>query len=465
MGNKCRFYADVQSLQTEVTGSNNLITVSYPNGYKEMFLVDFGLYQGNDEQIVKNPLIGFHPEKLSGVLLTHAHVDHCGRIPMLYKYGATCKVFMTEDTMRITEKLLHNTAQIIESNKQAIKPIYTLMDYENALKEFRAVEYLNYVNITDNIRAMFIQNMHVPGASSVYVVISYPGEKDITLFFSGDYNYTNAFSSKEMEIPYYISDNPISMMLLESTYGSRKKYNDVMGLFALEMEQLVKEQKTTIVIPAFSFGRYQTILLELKRMQEKGTLNGIPIYLDGGLGISLTYMWKYLETVELKDFMPKNVLIVEERKSLMCDDSQKIIITTSGMGNFGPAREYLPHYISDENAVIYLTGYTSPDSTARKIYEAEIGDTITVSGIVRKKRAIVKCTSEFSSHAREEDLIDLTKKFKKINFLLLNHGDDVAKESLSENCYQLPHIKDVGIINGETDFRISCYGLVKTLHI
>lgn len=469
MGQKTRFYFDVQSLQQGVTYSNNLVTVSYPNGEKEMFLVDFGMYQGSCEQMSKlNPEIKFHAENLVGILLTHAHIDHSGRIPMLYKNRASCRTFMTEDTMKVAEKLLRNTASIIAMDKLQDQ-IFDFNDLEHAIKEFRACEYDEFVQMTPNIKVKFIQNQHVPGAATLYIVISYPGEEDITMLFSGDYNIKNSFSERTTEIPSEILEKPLSMLMLESTYGSRKKKEEEKGKFRKEIAEFAKAGKT-IIIPAFAYCRYQTILQELKFLQDEGNLStSIPIFIDGGLGIELTYLWKYLETVECKDFMPQNMRVVEERKSyLMSSKWQKIIVTTSGMGNFGPAREYIPNYISDKKAVIYLTGYASQDSTARKILEAEEGELLTVSGIVREKHAIVRSTGEFSSHARKEDLIEFVKKFTKINFLLLNHGDDEAKQALSEALYKFKEekkIKDIGIVDGMTDFRITKHKKVKTFPI
>lgn len=463
MGEKCRFYADVQSLQSEVTGSNFLVTVSYPDGRKETFLVDFGLYQGSTDQEVLNYKIGFKPEKLVSIILTHAHVDHCGRIPMLYKHGATCRTLMTNDTMKVAEKLIINTESIISCDQDK-EPIYNFQNLENALKEFRACEYDEFVKITPNIKVMFIQNQHIQGAASVYVVLSYKGEEDITLLFSGDYNSVNAFSSRRSTFPCNILERPLSMLILESTYGARKRDDVEHGLFKREIEQLVEERKT-IIIPAFAFGRYQTVLYQLKQLEDEGVLGDIPIFMDGGLGLEITYLWKYLETVEIKDFIPYRAFAVEDRKQIMGLKTPKIVVTTSGMGNFGPAREYIPRYISEKWAAIYLTGYTSPDSVSRKILETQDGEVIKVSGIVREKHAIVKCTGEFSSHARKEDLVNLVRQFKKVNFLMLSHGDEEAKNSLSKSCYALENVKDVGIVDGKTDFRVNCYGLVKTFSI
>ena len=461
MGKKTRFYADVQSLQDSVTGSNSLVTVSYPDGTKETFLVDFGMYQGLAEQEEKNRTIGFKPEKLAAIILTHAHVDHCGRIPMLYKYGATCRTFMTNDTLKVSEKLLRNTESIIASSQD---PIYGNADLERALKEFRACDYEDFINITENIKVMFIQNQHIQGASAVYVVISYPGEEDITILFTGDYNLVNDFSSKRTTIPSDILKKRLSMMVLESTYGSRKKENVEKGLFKREIEELVANEKT-VIIPAFAFGRYQVVLWNLRQLEEEGALGDTPIFMDGGLGIELTYLWQYLETVEIKDFIPKRATVVEDRRQVMASKTPKIIVTTSGMGNFGPARWYIPQFISEKSAAIYLTGYTSPDSVSRRVLEAQEGEFVMTSGIVRKKYATVKWTGEFSSHAGMDGLIDLVKPFCRIGLLLLNHGEDESKDSLSRSCFQLSNVKDVGIVDGKTDFRICSYGLVKTYRI
>lgn len=464
MGEKCRFYVDVQSRQPNtVTGSHSLVTVSYPDGNKETLLVDFGLYQGTKELEALNSKIGFNPEKLKAIILTHAHVDHCGRIPMLYKHGANCRTLMTNDTLKVSEKLLRNTEAII-AGWQDMDPIYDWKNLERAIKEFRACEYGEFIEISSHIKIMFIRNQHIQGAASVYMVFSYEGEEDITMLFSGDYNLENLFSEYRTNIPYEILEKPLSMLMLESTYGSRKKADVEYGKFKREIVELIKEKKT-IIIPAFAYGRYQTILYLLKQLEDEGLLEDVPIFMDGGLGLELTYSWQYLESVEIKDFIPKRAIPVNDKKQVTSLRMPKIVVTTSGMGNFGPAREYIPFYISEKYVAIYLTGYASPESNSRKILEAEEGEIIKVSGIMKEKHAVVKSTGEFSSHARKEDLIDLVKQFKKINMVLLNHGDEEAETSLSKECYMLPNVKDVGIVDGRTNFRINCFGLVKTLSV
>lgn len=463
MGNKNPFRIDVQSRQDDVTGSGNIVTVSYPDGTKDMILIDFGLFQGPEDQVKKNSDLKFNPEKLIAIILTHAHCDHCGRIPMLYRMGANCKAFMTADTLSIAEIMLYDTATIIENS--LCDKIFDSEDVENSLRYFRACSYDEEININSHISFRLIHNAHIAGAAMVYLKATYEGFDDICILFSGDYKEEDVFLDPTI-IPEDILNTPLTMML-ESTYGATKK-SDEQGKFKAEIAEEISAGKT-IIIPAFAFGRAQRVLYELRRMQEDGSLSqNIPIYLDGGMAIKVTNRWERLESVKVKDFKPKGMKYVtdsEMRRQIKEDGKQKIIVTTSGMVSFGPARDYVPHFIGSKKACIYLTGFSTPESTARKILEAEDGAILEVCGILCKKKAKVIATYEFSSHARQEELIDFTRKFKKINFLLINHGEEAAKNELGWKCVQCSNIKNVGVMDGITNFRISPYGLIKTLKI
>lgn len=464
MGKRCMLYADIQSLQTEVTGSGTLVTANFPDGTKEHVLVDFGLFQGSDENVKLNSKIGFLPKDLSAILVTHAHIDHIGRIPMLYKNGANCKTFMTNDTLIVAEKLLNNTACILANNEKKDEQLYSIADYEKAMIEFRSCECDDVINITEHISVKFIQNQHIAGAAMIFICISYENERCIKLLFSGDVNNTHAFSTKHTTLPSWLKETELSMLMCESTYGARKKVPDEHGKFKREIEEFSKEDKT-ILIPAFSFGRFQNILLCLKELQDEGKLSlNIPIYIDGKLGIDITAIWAKLETVELKDFIPTDVQIVQDKKILMADKNPKIIVTTSGMGNFGPAREYLVHYIEDDNAVIYLTGYSSQGTASRTVLEGVYDEELQVNGIICHKKATVTFTGEFSSHAKKNELIEYIRSFAKVNCLLLNHGEAEQKISLAKSYKESykTNIKTIGIIDGKTVYRINSYGFVKS---
>ncbi len=470
IGKRRHTYASIQSLQEGVTGSRTLVVITFANKESVMFLVDCGMYQGSVEEYEKNGRLDFKPKNLDFVILTHAHIDHCGQIPVLFSDGDSMPVYMTEDTMKIAEHLLDNTAKIVKDNPH---PIFNYQDLERAKSEFRAVdecvwEKVNLQGIPGEIRMMFIRNEHIPGAASVCIEVAPENEQSFRLFFSGDYNISNAFSSKTTQIPCEILDKPISFFLMESTYGKTSKKQIENGKFAADVEKAIVEGKS-IFATAFAYGRMQNILLVLKQMQERGTLSKeIPIYLDGGLGISLTMLFPSLKTVDVKDFLPDNLTFVTDRKILLSEKSeneQKIIVATSGMGNYGPAHDYIPAFIEKENWLIYITGFAAEGSNARKIAEAEKLEEVFVSGIVRIKKAEVCSTSEFSSHAKKEELIDFVKGFKKIEFLAWNHGSKESKEIMAKQSYMLENVKNVGIIDGMTMYRVNKDGYVKEFPI
>lgn len=137
IGKKRHTYASIQSLQEGVTGSRTLVVITFANKESVMFLVDCGMYQGTVEEYEKNGSLDFKPKNLDFVILTHAHVDHCGQIPVLFSDGDSMPVYMTEDTMKIAEHLLDNTAKIVKDNPH---PIFNYQDLERAKKEFRAVD-------------------------------------------------------------------------------------------------------------------------------------------------------------------------------------------------------------------------------------------------------------------------------------------------------------------------------------
>ena len=464
MGKKNPFYVDIQSRQDNVTGSGTIVTVSYPDGSRDVILIDFGMFQGSEDQTLKNSELKFNPSNLTAIILTHAHCDHCGRIPMLYRYGASCKTFMTEDTMSISEIMLYDTAGIIENS--FCDKIYNTEDVETALKYFRACKVNDEINVNSNIKFKLIENAHIAGAVMVYMQFSYPGFENINILFSGDYKEEDVFLNSTI-VPEEILNTPLTMML-EATYGEDNREFSEVGKFKQEISEMILARKT-LIIPAFAFGRTQRVLYELKMMQAEGLISrDIPIYLDGGMAIRITNRWGRLESVKVSDFKPVGLKLVadcEMRKQIKNDEKQKIIVTTSGMVSFGPARDYVPYYIGLTNACIYLTGYSTPDSMARAILEAEDGKPLTVCGIMCVKNAKVCSTGEFSSHAKQSELVEFTQKFKKINFLLVNHGDENAKRDLGAKCMVKDNIKSVAIMDGRTDFRIGPYGLIKTLQM
>ena len=210
-------------------------------------------------------------------------------------------------------------------------------------------------------------------------------------------------------------------------------------------------------------------MYELKNMQKTGELDlEIPIYFDGKLAIRYTdlYIKDGLDIKpEMRDFLPENLIFVdkETRSDVLYDTSKKIILTTSGMGSYGPAQTYIPEYISRKKALIQFTGYTAEGTLGNKLKNTEVGDTVEVGGLVAKKRANVEYTTEYSAHAKADEMINFLKQFKKLKLVLVNHGEIKTKNIFAERIVDEVDTKRVGLLGREYFFRVDPYGLVKTL--
>lgn len=153
----------------------------------------------------------------------------------------------------------------------------------------------------------------------------------------------------------------------------------------------------------------------------------------------------------------------ESRSDVLKSTSKKIIVTTSGMGSYGPAQVYIPEYISRSNTLIHFTGYTAEGTMGGKLKNAETGSMVEVGGLIAKKRANVEYTTEYSAHAKADEMIEFLKQFKNLKLVLVNHGESQTKNIFAERIVEEVDAKRVGLLGREYFFRIDSYGLVKTL--
>lgn len=430
--NSC-FFVEISTVHSEVTGSCHICDVRFPNGKKTRFLVDLGLFQ---ERLYDglNFNLPFDTSNVEFVLVTHNHTDHIGRLPMLAARNYNKPIFCTDITKALMSHSLNDTQCILSRacKSQKIAPIYSLNDIKKTLGLTKGIEYETLTKITENISVECVQNGHLLGADSIFVKISYSGCDPIYLFFSGDYSNQNAFFHVN-PIPKYIRELPINI-ILESTYGLTST-NDVIPCFSDNIIDAIS-RNYTVICPVFSLGRTQEILLFLKNMQLNGKLScSIPIYLDGKLAKTYTDFYiehSYLFKPEAQDFIPKNLSYVDKniRRNLIADNSCKIILTSSGMGTYGPAPVYIKGYIENENALIHFTGYAAEGTLARKLADTGENEKIEISKIQYVKKCHIKYTSEFSAHAKSDELVRLIKSFTNPKLVLLNHGNFDAKQNL-----------------------------------
>lgn len=466
MGKKCRFYVDIMAMHEEVTGSCNLAIVKFPNGETLRFVTDCGLFQERKYDELNNAL-PFDPEKVDFCLITHTHVDHIGRLPYMVKKGFYRPIYVTETTNKLLPLALNDSFKVLSSvsKRKNVKCLYSEADVDKTLSLLKPCRYNETIRVNDNVKITFLNNGHLVGAALILVQISYPEYEDINLLFTGDYNNKNMFFDVN-PIPKWILELPLTV-IQESTYGDMDS-TEVKEIFKENIKKCIESDGTVLTL-VFSLGRAQEILYELKCMQENCELDSnIPIYFDGKLAIRYTNL--YIKDglgikPEMKDFLPQNLTFVdnESRSDVLKSTSKKIIVTTSGMGSYGPAQVYIPEYISRSNTLIHFTGYTAEGTMGGKLKNAETGSMVEVGGLIAKKRANVEYTTEYSAHAKADEMIEFLKQFKNLKLVLVNHGESQTKNIFAERIVEEVDAKRVGLLGREYFFRIDSYGLVKTL--
>lgn len=466
MGLKERFYADIMAMHPEVTGSCHLVIAKLPNGETIRFVVDCGLFQEKKYEEL-NGVLPFNAENVEFCLVTHNHVDHTGRLPFMVKQGFNQKIYATETTCKLLPLALYDSHKVLKdvAKRKNIKCLYEEEDVNHTIQLLRPCRYNETIKISENVKVTFLNNGHLIGAAVILVQISYPEYEDINLLFTGDYHCKNMFFDVN-PIPDWILNLPLTV-IQESTYGDM----DTSEMKACFKENVVKCIKNdgSVVATVFSLGRSQEILYELKTMQQDGTLNyEVPIYFDGKLAIRYTelYLKDGLDIKsEMRDFLPENLTFVDKsnRNEVLEDTSKKIILTTSGMGSYGPAQVYIPEYITRKNALIHFTGYTAEGTLGHRLKNTEIGEMVEIGGLLAKKRAQVEYTTEYSAHAKADEMIAFLRQFKSLKLVLVNHGETDVKKVFAEQILDEVKTKNVGLLGREYFFRVNPYGLVKTL--
>ncbi len=229
------------------------------------------------------------------------------------------------------------------------------------------------------------------------------------------------------------------------------------------------ENNGTAIVPVFSLGRAQEILYKLKTMQQQEILDTeIPIYLDGKLAINYTelYLKDGLDIKpEMRDFLPQNLTFVDKvsRTAVVEDEERKIVLTTAGMGSYGPAQTYIPEYITRGNALIHFTGYTAEGTLGYRLKNTQTGDVVKVGGLLVEKQAQVEYTTEYSAHAKANEMIAFLKQFNELKLVLVNHGEEEVKDTFAERIVKEVNPKRVGVLGSDYFFRVNPYGLVKTM--
>ena len=362
-----------------VTGSNFLI-----EGAGKKFLVDCGMYQGSatDEFQNEEPFL-FDVSEIDFMLLTHAHIDHSGRIPKLYNEGYRNKVIATKATCDLCSIMLPDSGHIQEmeiewknrkrerKGENPLPPLYTAEDAAKSLEIFSPVQYDEIIDIDENIKVRFNDAGHMLGSAVIEVWITENGKTE-KIVFTGDLGNNDI---PLLSPPTMIED--ADYLVMESTYGNRLHMrNDDKATLFLDIVYETLEKGGTVVIPSFAVGRTQEILYELNRIKEEKhdeefykkykRLMNVPVYVDSPLAISATEVFKENMNLFNEDVQKiinegdnplefdglKFTRTSDESKALNANEESAIIISASGMCEVGRIKHHLKHHLGEPNSTI-----------------------------------------------------------------------------------------------------------------
>lgn len=464
MAKKSQFSVNMFTLHREVTGSCIFVSVKSPTNKRIKFIVDCGLFQEIKYQELNNQDFPFKPEELNFALVTHAHIDHIGRLPMLLSYGFDKAIYSTYDTKTIMDVALKDSYEILQKNSNNL--LYTMQDVKDTLTHVKAVEFNKTISIAENVKVTFFVNGHIPGAALILVQISEIGYEDINLLFTGDYNNNNLFFDVP-ELPEWVTELPLTI-ITEGTYGDTLSTEIEYSFIKTVYEAVLKSKD--IVIPCISLDRMQKELYKIKYMQDNNLIpNSYRIAIDGKLAQTYTDLYTNRELHiedDIADFLPKGLEFLNKsnRQAFMLDSGPKITLTSSGMGSFGPARVHILDVLENKVGLILFTSYLAEGTLGRKLQETADDDTVSIGEKTIIKRGTVKFTSEDSSHAKADGMIEFLKKFKNLNSILINHGELATKYVFRDMILENVEAKNVEIMDKDKFFRISSGCPIKVIN-
>lgn len=442
-----------------VTGSKHLITLNNDT----QILLDCGLFQGMGESTDSlNESFGFDPAKVTYMVLSHAHIDHCGLLPRLVSEGFRGPIYCTPATKDLAHILLMDSAKIqMQDAEYANKkirrvedqemPLYTDKDVTQTLSQFKTVPYNEHFSINPDITLLFTDAGHIVGSAAVHLKINEAG-KETQVTFSGDVGrYGDLLLKSPQTFP------QADYIIMESTYGDslHADLDPIEDMLLQIITHTCLDKKGKVIIPAFSVGRTQELLYALNGLELKNKLPQIPYYVDSPLSLEATEVLKShpevynngvkeVLKVDQDIFGFKGLRFIEsvdESKALNNDPQPCVIISSSGMAEGGRVRHHIRNNIGDHKNTVLMVGYASPGSLAGRLIAGQ--KRVWLFGQEYDVVAEVRSIKSMSAHGDYEDLLQFlsAQDPSKVKRLFLVHGEYNVQQHFAER------LMNTGFIN------------------
>lgn len=449
----------------EVTGSAYVVQTRAAR-----ILVDCGLFQGSKSADAKNRLPVRTTSRLDAVVITHGHLDHTGRLPLLAKLGYRGPVFATPATQEMTTLVLRDSARIQEQDtrrentkrKRAgqppLEPLYTMKDAEAILGAFQAAPYLEPVPIAPGVKATFAEAGHMLGSASIQLMVEEDG-REKKVVFSGDLGPISAPLLRQYE-PFPAAD----MVFMEATYGDRdhRPFRDTVAEF-MEIVKTAAALRGTVLIPTFAVGRTQLLVVLLSVMFRRKQVEPFPVFLDSPMAIEATRIYsqhrelfddqmrRYVQEKPLREDLKTLTACVTPKQSKAIDQSARpcLVMAGSGMCNAGRILHHLQQNLWKPETFVLMVGYQARGTVGRRLVDG--ARHVKIHGEKIAVKATVRTLGGFSAHAGQTDLlgwVDTVAPSRPV--MVLTHGEDPQRQALAQCIRQQYRLKTLLPTQGDT---------------
>lgn len=418
----------------EVTGSCFVVEAD-----GERIMIDCGMFQGQDSDEKNRREVEGNLKGLEGVILTHAHLDHCGRLPILWKGGYRGKIWATPPTEDLTRLVLEDAAKIAELNEEGLEPLYHKGDVAQTMDLFETITYRKWFKLGSKFEARFLDAGHILGSAMVELKVK-EGEEEKMVVFSGDMGNSPSPLVKEMEVP-----EKADLVVMESTYGNRlhkPRGEEIDQLWKWSSE--IMRERSVMMIASFALERAQELLFAFDQIKKKDpSLKEMPVFLDSPMAIKATDIFKkhrgYLNEERRQQFKNddpfdfggfKNLEWGRESRKVRDRLDPRVIIAGAGMMSGGRILSHAKRWLGNKKAMLVLTGYQAEGTLGREIQEGAKAVVIDDKPVVIN--AQVKEISTMSAHADQEQMLDWLNGIEGVERVVLVHGEEEGRDGLEE---------------------------------